>query len=156
GGSGAGRAFSVQKYGMMTFGDLCTARQKLALVTLVKKLTGSDTPPYVAPVVALAIGRCAEQTSSLVRWRTTVEAVAGTFGRQALPMMWDFTEIIPTGNDASNFAAAVEGIAEVLKLQGHSISRAGQIQQADACEAPLPDSTVDVWFTDPPYYDAVP
>ena len=156
GGSGAGRAFSVQKYGMMTFGDLCTARQKLALVTLVKKLTGSDTPPYVAPVVALAIGRCAEQTSSLVRWRTTVEAVAGTFGRQALPMMWDFTEIIPTGNDASNFAAAVEGVAEVLNLQRHSISRAGQIQQADACEAPLPDSTVDVWFTDPPYYDAVP
>jgi len=108
GGSGAGRAFSVQKYGMMTFDDLFTARQKLALVTLVKKLTGSDAPPYVAPVVALAIGRCAEQTFSLVRWRTTVEAVAGTFGRQVLPMMWDFAEIIPTGIEASNFAAAVE------------------------------------------------
>ena len=34
GGSGAGRAFSVQKYGMMKFGDLFTARQKVALVTL--------------------------------------------------------------------------------------------------------------------------
>jgi len=156
GGSGAGRAFSVQKYGMMTFGDLFTARQKLALVTLVKKLNISDAAPDVAPVVALAIGRCAEQTSSLVRWRTTVEAVAGTFGRQALPMMWDFAEIIPTGNDASNFAAAVEWVAEVLELQGSSISQVGQIQQADACEAPLPDTAVDVWFTDPPYYDAVP
>jgi hypothetical protein len=28
GGSGAGRAFSVQKYGMMKWGDLFTARQK--------------------------------------------------------------------------------------------------------------------------------
>jgi putative DNA methylase len=36
GGSGAGRAFSVQKYGMMNFGDLFTARQKMALVTLAK------------------------------------------------------------------------------------------------------------------------
>ncbi len=34
GGSGAGRAFSVQQYGMMTFGDLFTARQKISLVVL--------------------------------------------------------------------------------------------------------------------------
>ena len=32
GGSGAGRAFSVQKYGMMTFGDLFTVRQKVTLL----------------------------------------------------------------------------------------------------------------------------
>ncbi|MGH7101351.1 MAG: DUF1156 domain-containing protein, partial [Acetobacteraceae bacterium] len=31
GGSGAGRAFSVQRYGMLQWGDLFTARQKLAL-----------------------------------------------------------------------------------------------------------------------------
>ena len=29
-------------------------------------------------------------------------------------------------------------------------------QLADACESPLPDDTAQVWFTDPPYYDAVP
>ena len=34
GGSGAGRAFSVQKYGMMQWSDLFTARQKTALVEL--------------------------------------------------------------------------------------------------------------------------
>lgn len=42
GGSGAGRAFSVQKYGMMTFGDLFTARQKLALVGLGRMLAHSE------------------------------------------------------------------------------------------------------------------
>jgi putative DNA methylase len=36
GGSGAGRAFSVQNYGMMQWGDLFTARQKLELTTLGK------------------------------------------------------------------------------------------------------------------------
>jgi hypothetical protein len=35
-------------------------------------------------------------------------------------------------------------------------SRSGQIQEADATEHPLPDETAQVWFTDPPYYDAVP
>jgi hypothetical protein len=32
----------------------------------------------------------------------------------------------------------------------------GQVQSADATEYPLPDETAQVWFTDPPYYDAVP
>jgi adenine-specific DNA methylase len=40
GGSGAGRAFSVQKYGMMQFGDLFTARQKLGLCTLARFASG--------------------------------------------------------------------------------------------------------------------
>ena len=40
GGSGAGRAFSVQKYGMLQWGDLFTGRQKAALLEL-RKLTAS-------------------------------------------------------------------------------------------------------------------
>lgn len=36
GGSGAGRAFSVQKYGMLQWGDLFTARQKVAICKLIE------------------------------------------------------------------------------------------------------------------------
>ena len=32
----------------------------------------------------------------------------------------------------------------------------GQIQSADATDYPLPDQAAGIWFTDPPYYDAVP
>jgi adenine-specific DNA methylase len=159
GGSGAGRAFSVQIYGMMTFADLFTARQKLALLTIGWKATSELPPslrPEVLPSLALAIGRCTEQMSSLVRWRTTVEAVAGTFGRQALPMMWDFVEIAPLGDEGSNFAAAIEWVSEVIESVGKISPAAAQIQQADACSSPQPDQGCSVWFTDPPYYDAVP
>ena len=156
GGSGAGRAFSVQKYGMMKFGDLFTARQKLALVTLAIESQGRIVGEAAALSLALAIGRCAEQMSSLVRWRTTVEAVAGTFGRQALPMMWDFVEIVPTGDGGSNFGAALDWVSEVVEEQGPLVRLSGQVEQADACASPLPDDASGVWFTDPPYYDAVP
>ena len=37
-GSGAERAFSVQNYGMNTWGDLFNARQEMALLTFVKKV----------------------------------------------------------------------------------------------------------------------
>jgi len=156
GGSGAGRAFSVQKYGILHWGDLFTARQKLALVTLGRLATESKIPHQVASSLSLAISRCSEQMSSLVRWRTTVEAVAGTFGRQALPIMWDFVEIAPTGEDGSNFAAAVEWVSEVVESQGLPIRKSGQVEVADACEHPLLDDACSLWFTDPPYYDAVP
>jgi hypothetical protein len=41
-------------------------------------------------------------------------------------------------------------------LQGSSVEKSAQVQLADACHSPLPDLACDVWFTDPPYYDAVP
>jgi adenine-specific DNA methylase len=152
GGSGAGRAFSVQRYGMLQWGDLFTARQKVALATLARFLSGSDAS--AAEAASLAVSRCSEQASSLVRWRTSVEAVAGTFGRQALPMMWDFVEIVATGDLGSNFGAAVEWVAEVVEdWRGSSM---GQLQSAEATHHPLPNETAQVWFTDPPYYDAVP
>ncbi len=154
GGSGAGRAFSVQRYGMFQWGDLFTSRQKVALVELVRRASHESVPTDVSSALSLAVGRCSEQSSSLVRWRTTVEAVAGTFGRQALPMMWDFVEIVATGDRASNFAAAIKWVAEVL--HGSPRSAAGQVQIADAAEHPLPNETSAIWFTDPPYYDAIP
>lgn len=149
GGSGAGRAFSVAKYGMTRWGDLFTARQKLALVSLVGAAQG-------APLAAHAISRCAEQMSTLVRWRNSVEAIAGTFGRQALPMMWDFVEICPLGDLGSNFGAASESCARVLKEIGSTIPSPGNAQLADAGASPLVAGTAALWFTDPPYYDAIP
>jgi adenine-specific DNA methylase len=153
GGSGAGRAFSVQKYGMLQWGDLFTARQKVALACLCE-LNKALAPGNTSLLSALAVSRCTDQSSSLVRWRTTVEAVAGTFGRQALPIMWDFAEIIVTGEFASNFAAAVNWVADVV--EGWRSPNIGQVQNADATAHPLPSESAAVWFTDPPYYDAVP
>ena len=156
GGSGAGRAFSVQRYGMLQWGDLFTARQKVALVTLsrISRTFGAEYDGRTLPSTMLAVSRCIEQSCSLVRWRYTVEAVAGTFGRQALPIVWDFSEIVVTGDRASNFSAALDWVREVLEQGVHR--RIGQLQSADAANHPLPDQAAGVWFTDPPYYDAIP
>lgn len=105
-------------------------------------------------MVALAIGRAIDQMSSLVRWLETIEAIASTFGRQALGMVWDFCETITTGLHSANFGAAVEWIAKVIETWPSS--QIGQIQCADAANHPLPAQSASIWFTDPPYYDSVP
>ena len=142
-------------YNMVTFGDLFTARQKAALVELAAGFADDAiSTTRTTQLLALVLGRSSDQLSSLVRWLETIEAIASTFGRQALAMVWDFCEIVPTGNYAANYGAAVEWVAKVIEhWPGSALA---QVQQADAAEHPLPDQTAAVWFTDPPYYDAIP
>ncbi len=96
GGSGAGRAFSVQKYGMMRFGDLFTARQKVGLATLgslVRNLADRENSD-VCELMAVVASRCADYNSALARWAVSGEFVGNTFGRQALPPGWDWCETV--------------------------------------------------------------
>jgi adenine-specific DNA methylase len=46
GGSRAGRAFSVQNYGMLAWGDLFASRQKLTLATLSKLIANVANVPF--------------------------------------------------------------------------------------------------------------
>jgi adenine-specific DNA methylase len=150
------RRISVPLYGMMTWGDLLSARHKIALATLAKLISSKSGTlnSGLQSALALAVGRAADQLSSLVRWLETIEAIASTFGRQALGMVWDFCETITTGDQSANFGAAIEWIAKVI--EAWPTSKTAQVENASAALHPLPDETVKVWFTDPPYYDSVP
>ena len=151
GGSGAGRAFGVRKYGMATFGDLFTARQKVALVTL-GELT-FDLERHGQPL-ALALTRSANTGCALCRWQTTRETLEGAYSRQALPMVWDFGEGNPLSESTGGYSVAIEWIKKVV--DAWPMSGTGRSAIADAARAPLPDASAGVWFTDPPYYNAVP
>jgi len=150
GGSGAGRAFSVQKYGMMTFGDLFAARQKVAM------LKEAQRTQSVRNLLAIAIGRVADATASLTRWLSSGEEVKNVFSRQALPIVWDFGETNPCSNVSRSWSSALNAVDNVLSGLRSARLAVGQVQQADACSSPLPDAVTGVWFTDPPYYDAIP
>ena len=157
GGSGAGRAFSVQRYGMLQWGDLFTARQKTALVELVRSTSEVETDNVaIRYLLAIAIDRSADYWSSLCSWHLTGEKVNHTFGRQALGMIWDYTEVNPWCESSGNYFAAVKWGAKTVQELYWSAASNGQVQPADATDHPLPDQATNVWFTDPPYYDAVP
>jgi putative DNA methylase len=157
GGSGAGRAFSVQKYGMMTFGDLFTARQKVAMAKFSQKvLEASRGARACSDLLAIAVGRAADATASLTRWLASGEEVKNVFSRQALPIVWDFGETNPTSDVSRSWSSALDAIDNVLRALTNACMPVGQVQQADSCQSPLPDAVTSVWFTDPPYYDAIP
>ncbi len=167
GGSGAGRAFSVQRYGMFQWGDLFTARQKAALVTLTRlSLTlltspadGAAKPAKQPPVLlmtplTLALTRTANAGCSLCRWHTSGEKHEGVYSRQALPIVWDYSESNPFSESTGGYGGALDWVYHVIESSPQS--NPGQVQPADATVHPLPDEAAGVWFTDPPYYDAIP
>ena len=154
GGSGAGRAFSVQRYGMLQWGDLFTARQKVALITFGRKLNEGSDDRGIIECIFPALSKIADFNSAISRWAAPRETSAATFGRHALPIVWDFCETIPIGHSTGSFEGSIQYTAAMAA--GLDASTSGQIQAATACAHPLPDQATDIWFTDPPYYDAIP
>ncbi len=98
----------------------------------------------------------ADFNCSLAKWRASNEDVGDLFGRQALPIVWDFAETNPAGEAYVGFERALGHVLKVVAQTSAAVSHPGSVQQEDATEHPLPDESSGVWFTDPPYYDAVP
>jgi adenine-specific DNA methylase len=150
---------AVTRYGIAKFGDLFTTRQNVNLAVTAQKISDlprrSEAERAVADLAALALSRYTDISNSLCRWESTKTQVRNLFTRHAIAMLWDFAEADVFGDNAGNYLVTLETMARVVeRLQ--FLSGKGQVQLADAQQSPLSDASVSVWFTDPPYYDAIP
>lgn len=173
------RDFKTPNYGMTTFADLFTPRQLVALTTFsdevleVREIVrrdaeaagfatdraglavgGSGAAAYadaVALYLAFAVDRSANYWSRLTPWGG--EFIVQTFGRQALPMVWDHAEVNPFSGSTGNWDGAIQWIAKVLEVSAPARG-AGAVDQLDAAAA-LPSVTRPAVVTDPPYYDNI-
>ena len=121
---------------MTTFGDLFTERQLVALSTLGEVLKGgiqkiesdslssglSDDPTplcdggigakayaqAVSVYLSCAIDRCADFNNALTTWSQSNQKVMHLFGRQAIPMVWDFAEANILSNTVGSFSNSVQ------------------------------------------------
>ncbi|CAM3200453.1 DUF1156 domain-containing protein [Rhodothermus bifroesti] len=158
-------------YGLRKYGDLFTPRQLTAMVTLsdlvrevredVRRdalaagLSEADADAYTAAVatfLALALDRCADHTSSLCAWNPHDQVVMHSFGRQAIPMTWDFAEGNTLAEGRCSWNVCVERVADCLEtIATHHSGHARPIDAARPWDG-LRDVLVS---TDPPYYDNI-
>lgn len=112
----------------------------------------------VVSYLACAISRIVDQSTVLVPWITQLEAVAHTFNRQALGMVWDYVEAFPF----AYFSNAVDWIYRIvdhlsqIPLIPNLQSPIPTVTHASATALPYEDNFFGAVFTDPPYYDNVP
>ena len=109
-----------------------------------------------ATCTALIVDRLSAQYTSLSYWTPKGEFVSGTFGRQALGIIWDFAETRPTNGASGDLNGALNWVVRVLEGVFDDDIGCGQAEVSSAVNIPLPDDSVEALITDPPYYDAVP
>ena len=170
---------NVSNYGMDVYGDLFTPRQLVALTTfsdLVPETVirvradalaasmpddgrgldacGTGATAYAEAVgmyLAFAEDKCSDYWSSICTWHNSGEKMRNTFGRQAIPMTWDFAEANPMCESSGNWMAMVDWSWKAL---AHTPANApGFAAQADAQTQVV--SRSKVISTDPPYYDNI-
>lgn len=158
--------FRIILYGMNTWGDLFSARQKLSLITFVEKVRqaydemlkqGYEEDYAKAAVSCLALGMdmTSAFTNTLARWENTSEAIKQLYSRQALPMLWDYAEVNPFGGSSGSFETGWEYYFKVMEHCSQTCSIPATITQSSATSLSYPDNYFDAVFTDPPYYDNV-
>jgi len=148
------RRVAAPLYGCTSWSSLFTPRQQLALA-IVAEAIASHTKGFIRDFSVLAFGKVLRHWNTNARWHNGSETVAGAFGRQAIPMSWTFPERSPWAGGAGSLDDAFHGVAAAIDSMERFFVRSGQAVQADACSLPLPSASTNVWFTDPPYYDAV-
>ena len=174
--------FRVQEYGMKKWRDLFTPRQLVAMTTfsnlvaeamehVQRDAASADWPKDARPLqdggagvtayaeaiavyLAFAVSKTSNRTSTLCTFKISVECPGDTFGRQALPMSWDYAEANvvagPTGSFDSMLSNAMAGLLSCGTWPGAN----GYVHQADAASQLI--GLNKVISTDPPYYDNIP
>ena len=155
--------FNVPIYGMDRWEYLFTQRQLSVLTSLVGQLARVMPDEKdelfkrgVVTCLALAVSRQTDASSSLCRWHSSREIHVNTFGRQALPMVWDFSEVPIISDSSGGFGGAYNWVVDVLERNTADYASTGTVSQASATNHLLPDDSVQCFFSDPPYYNAVP
>ena len=146
--------FRVQRYGMLQWGDLFTARQKMALSTLVAETASNRLVATDASL--LAIGKLVDLGNGLCGWMPEQECPSAVFKLGRVKMGWDFVEGCPLSGSSGSFEKCTYNLAAGVISTDVVGSQIGQATQAMAQQSPIPDDSAALYFTDPPYYDAIP
>jgi len=114
---------------------------------------GSGALAYAEAVttyLAFGIAHMLRYSCVLTLWNSTNQNLVQAFGRQAMPMVWDYAESNPIVGILA-FSSTVEWVASALSSLPPGIS--GSAFQLDTTQHIQPSPVVIV--TDPPYYDNI-
>lgn len=172
--------FRTQAYGMVRHQDLFSNRQLTALTTFSDLVVeaqqkayedavnasmvddgigldagGSGAKAYgeaVGVYLAFLVDKLTDYNSTICSWNITRDGLRNTFGRQAIPMVWDYAEANPFSNSTGCISNTLNWVTKcILEFPQNAIQ--GYVQQFDATQDNGLRSIMV--STDPPYYDNI-
>lgn len=161
--------FRVQRYGFDTWGSIHSARQLMAFSGFIRSLRaasqriaatgyGQEWSEALTCYLVCGFDRMLDFNSALLAWITSVEAIAHTFVRYALPMNWDYSESATVNYVRGGWRMSLDAVCESLETIGRAANAAAPTPRVmnQSAVAVMDPGTFDIIVTDPPYYDAIP
>ena len=173
------RWFSPPAFGMESYESLFTDRQLLALSTLSRLAkdvkskiekdaitagmkddhiglasNGTGARAYAEAIsiyLSFIVDQLTNHCSTLCGWHANNEQLMNTFGRQAIPMVWDYAEVNIFSNSTGSYKNLIDRQIEGLKSLGFP-NRGTVNQNAAQVDTGMRNIIVS---TDPPYYDNI-
>lgn len=152
-------------YGLSKFRDLFNHRQMLCLLTfssviidvekeLKLKKYDDERVKVIITYLGSILDRLADFNSSLCVFNYTGgRGVVHTFGRQALPMVWDYAESNPFNPDGASWISGIEDVP--AGLRDATMELVANVERGSATSLVWKEKFFDAIITDPPYYDNV-
>ena len=173
------RWFSPPAFGMDCYEDLFTNRQLTALTTFSELVAeaqakaeadavaagmkndhlplrngGDGAKAYgeaVGVYLAFAVDRLGNRSSTICPWNRIGEKIEQTFGRQAIPMTWDYAEGNVFSDSTGSWSGSLEWVPKCI--EHFNANGSGHANQQDAqSDCGLQNIMIS---TDPPYYDNI-
>ena len=173
-----GLGIRVPIYGLTKFGDLFSSRQLVSLTTfssLIEKVIqkvrndgafsglpsdsslqdgGAGAVAYAQAMglyLAFVVDKCSDYWSNICTWDKSRDNIRSTFGRHAIPMVWDYAEANPFSGSSGNWMAMVDWTRKAV--QRFPATTYSLVKYEDAQTQTT--STDKFVSTDPPYYDNI-
>ena len=106
----------------------------------------------VGVYLAFVVDKMADYHSSICSWHNSGEKIRNTFGRQAIPMTWDYAEANPFCSSSGSYNNMLEWVYKAVNYLPNTPAY-GSVRQFDAqSDNGLRNIAIS---TDPPYYDNI-
>lgn len=155
------RNFNTPGWGIDTFDGLFSKRQSIFLSVFkseIEKLCSSI--PYdieyvkaIKTYIAILFDKILCRNTSFGVWHKLQETVEHPFGRQAIPMVFDYPEMNPFSSLSGACIGQLESIISYLESENSFSSNFNNVISGDKFQFETKSLTAVV--TDPPYYDAI-
>ena len=153
--SAGGDTFS---WGVSKWGQLFSARQLFSIHTLIKKITEVKKQNFleegeyqksVITYLGIWLDRMVARMTQFGLIDIGRETIVDLFGRQAIPMVFDYPELYPFGIDQTSW------IVRYIESESQNAFSSICINASSGEKEQFPEKYITIVVTDPPYYDAI-
>lgn len=159
---GNNRNFNTPGWGIDSFGELFSDRQLTIIYKLIEHLDNLSSDMLknaygkaLFTYLSIFINRITPRFNMFTLWNTKAETLEHIFGRQAIPMTFDFPDANVFGNKTGSASNQIDWITGYLNIESFSPFVSHFANSSSGENSQFNSKSITAVVTDPPYYDAI-